>query len=354
MPNAIHYDHSEPRVFRQVSPRHNVYYTNSEYTVIGGNILVARNNFSVSSASGTTSPDGWVQQYVSALGQTTENILSKAIPPIRTGGQTLLTATLAGNIGSNGAFSPGRGQYIAVPHTTTPFMTTYDWRTGSALSSPGTLPGGNGRFLAWSQDMQYVAVAHSTTPFITVYQLTRDSAGADPTFTKLTNPGTLPTNTGDGVAFSPPSVGGSNQYMAVSSGGTGTSELRLYDISGTTVTHRQAVVTGQTWTVAKVAWSPCGRFVAIVHSTSPFLGIYELTSLNTLTAVASTPTLAGIGRAVSWSSDSCYLMCSHDTSPFISIYARSDSTFTKLNDAATLPTGSGAPAAFFPLDYNIK
>jgi hypothetical protein len=42
-----------------------------------------------------------------------------------------------------------------------------------------------------------MAVAHAVTPFVTIYSISGS------TFTKLTNPSTLPTGTGNGVSFSP-------------------------------------------------------------------------------------------------------------------------------------------------------
>ena len=43
----------------------------------------------------------------------------------------------------------------------------------------------------------YLAVAHNSSPYITIYKRNGD------TFTKLSDPATLPTDEGRGVAFSP-------------------------------------------------------------------------------------------------------------------------------------------------------
>jgi hypothetical protein len=81
-----------------------------------------------------------------------------------------------------------------------------NWDTSiTELSDPDDLPtntsyGG----VAFSNDGTYMSVAHSTSPYITIYKRSGD------TFTKLSNPSTLPTGTGYGVAFS-----NDDTYMSV-------------------------------------------------------------------------------------------------------------------------------------------
>jgi 6-phosphogluconolactonase (cycloisomerase 2 family) len=75
------------------------------------------------------------------------------------------------------------------------------------LTNPATLPTSQGRGVAFSSDDTYMSVAHASSPFITIYKRSAD------TFTKLTNPATLPTGTGLDVAFS-----SDNTYMSVAHG----------------------------------------------------------------------------------------------------------------------------------------
>ena len=94
-----------------------------------------------------------------------------------------------------------RTQQIAVAHTTTPFITAYPWSSagfGIKYTDPATLPTGDGRGVAFSPDGSAIAVAHTTTPFITAYPWSGSGFG-----TKYANPATLPTGNGFGVAFSP-------------------------------------------------------------------------------------------------------------------------------------------------------
>ena len=90
-------------------------------------------------------------------------------------------------------------QFIAVAHDTTPFIAAYPWSGsgfGTKFSNPGTLPTGTGLGVAFSPSGDAIAVAHGNTPFITAYPWSGSGFG-----TKFTNPGTLPAGNGRGVAF---------------------------------------------------------------------------------------------------------------------------------------------------------
>ena len=95
--------------------------------------------------------------------------------------------------------------FLSVAHGSTPFITIYskDADTFTKLSNPATLPADTGNGVAFSADGTYLAVSHGTSPFITIYKRSGD------TFTKLSNPATLPADTGYDVAFFPPAVPGS-------------------------------------------------------------------------------------------------------------------------------------------------
>ena len=69
--------------------------------------------------------------------------------------------------------------------------------TFTKLSNPATLPTGTGYGCTFSPDGTYLAVAHSSSPNITIYKRDGD------TFTKLSNPAILPAGAGYGCAFSP-------------------------------------------------------------------------------------------------------------------------------------------------------
>lgn len=174
------------------------------------------------------------------------------------GGPNVSIPAAAGNV-QESRFSPGgfgKGEFLASAHITSPFISIYDVESNTKLSNPGTLPTGTGQCVAWSPDGQYLAVGHSTSPFITVYEITRDTAGAAPTFTKLTNPGTLPGTTVAGVCWSPCLVGGKRLLATANVGSSNT--LVIYSVSGTTITHEGTVNEVE---LRDVCYSPSGRFL---------------------------------------------------------------------------------------------
>ena len=100
---------------------------------------------------------------------------------------------------------------IAVAHDISPYITIYK-RSGDTftkISNPSSLPTGNGNDCAFSPDGMYLAVAHANSPYITIYKRSGD------TFAKLSDPSSLPTGNGEGCAFSPDGM-----YLAVAHSGS--------------------------------------------------------------------------------------------------------------------------------------
>ena len=92
-------------------------------------------------------------------------------------------------------------QFIAVAHSTSPYVTAYPWSSGfgAKFTNPSTLPTGDGLGVAFSPAGDAIAVAHGgASPYITAYPWSSSGFG-----TKYANPTTLPTGTGWNVAFSP-------------------------------------------------------------------------------------------------------------------------------------------------------
>ena len=94
-------------------------------------------------------------------------------------------------------FGAGRrgASLLAVGHSTSPYVTIYNTADWSKISNPSTLPTGAGNGVAFSPDGSKLAVAHFSSPYVTIYN-TSD-------WSKISNPSTLPTGVGRGVAFSP-------------------------------------------------------------------------------------------------------------------------------------------------------
>ena len=170
--------------------------------------------------------------------------------------------TLPASTGNDAAWSPD-GRYLAIVHDTTPFVTIYDWDSGSPvkITNPETLPTNNGQAAAWSPDGRYLAIGHITTPFVTIYDWDSGSP------VKIDNPGTLPASTGIGAS-----------------------------------------------------WSSDGRYLAIAHQTTPFVTIYDWDSGSPVKITNPSTLPTGNGQAAAWSPDGRYLAIGHQTTPFVTIY----------------------------------
>jgi WD40 repeat protein len=97
-----------------------------------------------------------------------------------------------------------------------------------------------------------------------------------------------------------------------------------------------------------VKWSPDARFLAVGHSTTPFVTIYERSG-TTLTKLANPSTLpAASVNGLAWSPCGNFLSCAHTTTPFVTVYQRQGLNFTKLSDPSTLPFNDGNSCAFSP------
>jgi 6-phosphogluconolactonase (cycloisomerase 2 family) len=227
------------------------------------------------------------------------------------------------------------GRFLSVAHNLTPFITIYerDGTTFTKLADPGTLPTGGGRANAWAPDARFLSVAHATTPFVTIYE--RDGT----TFTKLADPSVLPTSTAVSVAWS-----SNGRFLSV---GYGTTPfVNIYERNKTTFTKLADPAVLPPGVANGVAWSSDGRFLSVAHATTPFITIYERngTTFTKLTDPSVLPASAGV--SVAWSSNGRFLSVAHATTPFITIYERDGTTFTKLSDPAVLPVGAGRDVAW--------
>jgi WD40 repeat protein len=95
-------------------------------------------------------------------------------------------------------------------------------------------------------------------------------------------------------------------------------------------------------------WSPDGRFLAVVHSTSPYVTIYEKCGTK-LTKLSDPDTLpSGTCYGVSWSPSGDMLAVVSDSAPTLVVYRRYGSNFVKLPSVATLPAGNAVGVSWSP------
>jgi WD40 repeat protein len=271
-------------------------------------------------------------------GDFSDNALIRGIPQFPWSAPVKLAnpASSPTSTGRGCAFSPN-GEFLAVAHTTSPFVTIYQ-RMGTTfikLANPIDLPASNGVSISWSPNGELLAIGHEVPPFITIYQ--RNGA----IFTKFSNLPERPVSDGLGCAFSH-----NGEFLAVAH--ITTPRITIYQRSIATMLIKLAnPATLPTGDGTGCAWSPNDEFLAVAHFLTPFITIYQRsgTTFTKLTNPATLPT--GDGQGCAWSTNGEFLAVAHDVDPFITIYQRSGTTFTKLADPATVPTDANG-CAFSP------
>jgi hypothetical protein len=234
-------------------------------------------------------------------------------------------------------------QSIAVAHSVTPRVSAYPWSSsgfGTKFADPGTLPPDTGRGVAFSPSGDAIVVAVSgTSPFIAAYQWNAFGFGG-----RFANPGTLPASSSSGVAFHP-----AGDAIAVAH--VDSPNVTAYPWSGSGFGTKFAdPATLPTGNGNGVAFSPSGDAIAVAHLTTPFISAYPWSGSGFGTKFADPATLpTGTGNGVAFSPSGDAIAVAHSTTPFISAYPWSSSGFgTKFADPATLPTGTGRSVAFSP------
>jgi len=226
---------------------------------------------------------------------------------------------------------------LAVGYEATPNLTVYNQEvdTFTKVTDPATLPSTRARGLDFSYSNVYLAVGTLSSPYVYIYKRSIGSA----VFTKLANPSTLPTGEGTGISFS-----GDSTYLAVAH--KTSPYVTIYKRSGDTFTKLANPATLPTNHGYGVSFSGDDTYLAVSHAITPYVTIYKRSG-DTFTKLAnpsSLPTSHALG--VSFSSDSTYLAVAHQASPYVTIYKRSGDTFTKLANPSTLPTGNGYGVSF--------
>jgi hypothetical protein len=217
--------------------------------------------------------------------------------------------------------------YNNIPRLTfaTRSSTTSD--TWTTVSTSNTIPG-TVSSMDWTTDGATIAIAHNVTPWVTMLNRSGD------TFTKVTNPGTLPTGQGNGVDFNH-----NDTKLAVAHGSS--PFITIYNKSGDTYTKVTNPATLPTQTAYGCAWNNDSSLLAVVYNISPGIIIYEVSG-DTYTAATTGISLGTGGFDCAFSPDGNYLAISANSlSPYLFVYKITGSagsrTFTKLTNPTVLP-----------------
>jgi WD40 repeat protein len=238
------------------------------------------------------------------------------------------------------SWSPN-GEFVTVGIDASPYIQIYQRNNTELvkLPNPASLPASvaDSGFPSWSPDGQFLAVPHQTTPYITIYQ----KAFGTKTFTKLSNPATLPGATGFGTCWSP-----NGEFLAV--GSTSTPYITIYQRSGTTFTKIANPATLPGSLVINCKFSPDGQFLAMTGTMSPPIMIYQRTADTTFTQLTLTGTApSGSVYDIDWSPDMKYVTAAGG-SVGIYEYLRSGTTFTLQTAPATTPSGGAYGIRYSP------
>lgn len=226
--------------------------------------------------------------------------------------------TLPAGVGQCIAMHPA-GSFVAVGHTTTPFVSCYPIGVGvfgSKIANPGTLPAAQVTGCAWTSQGDYFAVVSRTSPFLQIYPFTTTFG------TVLSNPSSLPADgpagqLGKGVAFNP-------QGTFLAMGMATTPFLTVYQFtrsSNGVIGAKTTPASPGATAVNCVAWSPCGNYLAAGNGTT--VSVYDM-SLGTglvSAAIAFDGSSPGVQvNDIVWSRDGEYIFLALNSSPFIKVY----------------------------------
>lgn len=149
------------------------------------------------------------------------------------------------------------GGYLAVTSFVSPYILIYDTSTVpyTKIANPGTLPTGTAFSCRFNNAGTLLAVGHSSGR-ITVYNFPALTVN-----TVILHPGAH-----RDLCFSP-----DDAHLAVVSG-FGTHNLRIFETTGWTVAATPTQPSGESWAVR---YSPDGSLLVVGHATTPFISTYQ-------------------------------------------------------------------------------
>jgi WD40 repeat protein len=237
--------------------------------------------------------------------------------------------------------------YLAVAIWSSPNILIFkrNGDTFTKLSDPATLPTGPSNKIKFSDDGTYLAVTHGNPPGITIYKRSGD------TFTKLPNPASLPPSTAHNVDFSPDGT-----YLAVAHANT--PFITIYKRDGDTFTkiNNPSILPTSTARGCSFAMNPSNildnsLYFATTHYGSPFVTIYKKENNTDNFIKLANPAILpnnveNSDQFCKFDSTATFLGVGQDRTPGFRIYKRSGDTFTKITDPASFQNTYGMTLDF--------
>ena len=229
-------------------------------------------------------------------------------------------------------YSPD-GNFLFGVSNTTPYLQGWHLaypnpNTSTVLGNPVTILAGAGQCIDVHPNANYVAVGHTTTPFMSVYPYSGNGYG-----TKIANPGSLPAALVTSIAFSP-----LGDYLAAASQTSPFIQVWPFNSAtgaiGTIAANPTSLPAGgPAGSLGRgIAWRPQGDFIAMASTTSAYVyvvGFNRATGAFTSTILTDAP--ANTAQCVAWSPDGQYLYVGLSATPYLVIYDFSASSLaTKL------------------------
>lgn len=201
----------------------------------------------------------------------------------------------------NGGCTAMSSPYLAIPHSTSPYVTIYDTSNWNKLANPSVLPTGNAMGVDFSPNGNFMVVTHTASPFVTIYN-TSD-------WSKVANPTTLPDGDANEAAFSP-----DGSLLAI---GHATSQyLTIYNASNwSKVSDPASLPAG---IVRSLEFSPDGKLLAVAHDGASYLKIYKTSDWSVVTGPSNLP--SANATSVTFSADGSMLAVGYSASPYMAVY----------------------------------
>jgi len=245
-----------------------------------------------------------------------------------------------------GISKSNNGKFIAIAHDSAPYITVYKVISDSLLLKSFdikpytyTLPDGDVKSIAISNEDDYVAIASSQEDYIALYN------SIDGNITRLKSPDSLPTGQATSIDFSK-----NDKYIAI---GYQTSPyINVYKLNksnhNTTLLNINYAYNNE---INTVAFDEGNKYLAIGNNTAPYIHIYEVNNIiDQFNIILNEPSTlpTGIVNSIAFSDNNSYMAVGYNIPPYLSVYSvdRNTNSFTKLETITELPIGNAIDVTF--------